>query len=321
MRNVLSIDGGGIRGIVTAHILNNIEKLLQKYTNNKNEKLINYFDLSSGTSTGSIIIAILNIKDKNGIPLYNCQDVLNMYNNESQYIFKRTFIQKIKSLFGIIKVKYDNKYFKEMLKKYLKETTVQDTYTNTMITSINLNDMSLFLFKSYGSNHQYNLTDAVLASSAAPTYFKPIKLYKNNIEITLTDGGMGMNNPSLSSYLECKKLYKDDNINILSLGTGYKTKPLLYNKIKKWGIAKWLKEIVDTILSANNKVTDYQCNMLYKYIINGKYTRINGELFYASSKIDDVSNKNLLNLQKDAQIIFDNNKSEIINFIQTCFIK
>lgn len=321
MKNVLSIDGGGIRGIVTAHILNNIEKLLQEYTNNKNEKLINHFDLCAGTSTGSIIVAILNIKDKNGIPLYSCQDVLDMYNNESQYIFKRTFKHKIKSLFGLIKVKYNNKYLKDTLNKYLKNTKVQDTYKNTMITSVNLNDNSLFLFKSYGSNQEYNLSDAVLASSAAPTYFKPIKIYKKDTPITLTDGGMGMNNPTLSSYLECKKLYKDDNINILSLGTGYKTKPLQYNKVKKWGIAKWLKEIVNTILTANNRATDYQCNMLYKHIINGNYTRINGELFYASNKIDDVSNKNLENLQKDAQVIFDNNKFEIINFIYDCIIQ
>lgn len=321
MKNILSIDGGGIRGIVTAHILNNLEKLLQEYTNNENEKLINHFNLVTGTSTGSIIVSILNIKDENGLPLYNCQDVLNMYTTESQNIFKRTLKHKIKSLFGLIKVKYDNKYLKQTLIKYLKDNKINDTYTNTMITSINLNNNSLFLFKSYGSNQTYKLVDAVLASSAAPTYFKPIKLYKNNNEICLTDGGLGMNNPSLSSYLECKKLYKDDEINILSLGTGYKTNPLYYNNVKKWGLAKWLKEIVNTILSANNKTADYQCEMLYKHIINGNYLRLNGELIYASNKIDDVSDTNLQNLQKDAQIIFDNNKFEIINFLYNTIIQ
>lgn len=187
-----------------------------------------------------------------------------------------------------------------------------------MITSLDLTNSELFLFKSFGSNKGYKLWESVLASSAAPTYFEPIEIIKNEQSICLTDGGLPINNPSISSYIEMRKINNKNAVNLLSIGTGYTHNPSEYTwaKVKKWGKIKWIPVIANTILSATSKTSDYLTSTLYETEFKGNYLRLNSELKFASEEIDDASTCNLENLKKDALMMFKHNRNEIIKFIR-----
>ena len=76
--NILTIDGGGIRGVLPAEVLKYVEEKLQELTNS-NIKIAEYFDLIVGTSTGGILTCIYTCPDKNGNPKYTAKDALDLY--------------------------------------------------------------------------------------------------------------------------------------------------------------------------------------------------------------------------------------------------
>jgi len=104
---ILAIDGGGIKGIVPAVVLLHLENLLKQLTNNPNVTIYDYFDLFSGASTGAIIIAGLLSPDNNNRPKYSSKEILDLYLENGEIIFNSSLFQEIKSVSGIVNVKYD----------------------------------------------------------------------------------------------------------------------------------------------------------------------------------------------------------------------
>ena len=104
---ILSVDGGGIKGIVPAVVLFHLENYLKQLTNNPNSRIHDYFDLFSGASTGAIIIAGLLSPDSNNRPKYTSKEILDLYIENGHIIFNSSIFQEIKSVSGIVNVKYN----------------------------------------------------------------------------------------------------------------------------------------------------------------------------------------------------------------------
>ncbi|MFT4314919.1 MAG: patatin-like phospholipase family protein [Wolbachia pipientis] len=117
---ILSVDGGGIRGIIPAMILAEIEKRTRK-------RIAEIFDLMAGTSTGGIVVAGLCKKDERGNPQYSANDLVEFYQKYGAYIFKSSFLRR--SIFSWLNcAQYPHKNIEFVLDKYFGD----DVFKNTL---------------------------------------------------------------------------------------------------------------------------------------------------------------------------------------------
>lgn len=317
--NVLSIDGGGIRGVLPAQILTYVEeKLTEIY--GKPTKLSDHFDLIAGTSTGGILASIYCFPDKHGKPKYSAEEALNLYMENGGKIFKRQF-RWIYTLVGIIGPRYNVKNTENIFKKYFGEVRIKESTSHLMVPSIDNLNRNIYFFKSYKgeTNEAHNLLfyDAVRATSAAPSYFKPHHIFIDNKERSLIDGGLGINNPTVSAYIEVENLYPSvKKINVLSIGTAPPKKGISYKKARNWGTATGAPKLFDITLTSMSDAVNYQMTELYNNDnMIGSYLRVQPQLFEASGKMDDGSKKNLKRLKEAGLRSIELYKDKIDEFL------
>ena len=135
------------------------------------------------------------------------------------------------------------------------------------------------------------MVEAAHATSAAPTYFEPVRLGG----ATLIDGGVFATNPALVAYAELRG--KLDLL--LSLGTGEHTRPLPYEKVKDWGQLEWARPIIDVVFDGGQDAVDLQLRAL----LPDDYVRLQTELEKASDDLDDASADNLERLAEEAEAL------------------
>ncbi len=219
---ILSVDGGGIRGIIPATVLAEIEKRTRK-------PIAQIFDLIAGTSTGGIVVAGLCKKD----------DQLNIllkifYQKYGSYIFRSFFLRKAIAWFNGAEYSYKN--LEHVLTGYFGEDTLSNTLSNLLLTSYDIDNHCPFFFKNWREDRNLiKLKDALRATTAAPTYFTPKHLKINQINRVLIDGGIFANNPAACGYASGKRLFPNDDITILSLGTGTLERTIKYSSSKRLG--------------------------------------------------------------------------------------
>lgn len=224
---ILSIDGGGIRGLIPALFLANIEGRLQK-------PLYSYFDLICGTSTGGFI-ALAAAK---GVKM---KELTALYEKKAPLIFPKSYPQKAKNLFRDMAL-YDNKALIKELSNIFGNGKMSDLKTNAAVTGSNVTSKTIKIFKKPKacssaknknvSDENFYIKDVALATSAAPYYLKQKKI-KNEI---FWDGGLWANNPAICALTEAKRMNSRRlPLKILSLGTGSIQNPDV--KIVKPGLA------------------------------------------------------------------------------------
>jgi patatin-like phospholipase/acyl hydrolase len=135
----------------------------------------------------------------------------------------------------------------------------------------------------------------------------------------LVDGGMFANNPALCAYAEVRKKFENrpsaKEMMILSLGTGYMRKEYDYEDAKDWGAIKWLKPLIDIMMSGVSETVDYQLMQIFDAVNRpDQYLRINSELIYAEPDMDNASEENLKNLKQDGTNIAENFDKQLEKF-------
>ena len=214
---VLSIDGGGVKGLIPARILQYIEKKTGK-------KISEIFDVFVGTSTGGLIALFLNTPTEEGGAAYDGSDLVKMYRELPLIIFSNPNpLRKLRSIKGIITSKYSAKPYEQLLKKYFKNIGMAQSLNPVLVTSVDIETQTPFEFRTFsavrGDQENFFMWEAARATSAAPVYFKPYKLRTEEGTFTLVDGGVGINNPSLLGISLAKRLYPKAKILFVSLST------------------------------------------------------------------------------------------------------
>ncbi len=290
---ILSLNGGGIRGIFQA-------VLLKKIQENINEPLFKYFDLISGTSTGAIVGASVAC----GIDINR---VVDLYKTHGPDIFKS------KPLSGF---KKGPRYNQDVLIKQLNEifTTKQlrDANTKLLIPAVSIDQYSHRVFTNFAedspNDKNLQISDVVLSSTSAPTYFKPCK--PNGQERSYLDGGLWANSPTTIALLYANK-YLDiplQNIKVLSIGTGEfpngKT-PDYFNNLRPLSVSS-IQTILNLMFNSQASFSDqYSKNILGKE----KYIFINPKL-EENISFDDVK-KSIEKLPSLAEQEYEINHTEI----------
>ena len=371
---ILSLDGGGVRGIVAAKMLAKIEKQI-------NQPLNEYFDLIVGTSTGSIVAAAIATGRSS-------EEIVEFFQNKSSIIFPYQSLFSLKRIplilkYGISAPKYSDQGLIQVLRGALGETRLFDIGTSPrlLIVSYDTIERNPIIFKSWRPDKAYGnvpLWEVCVSSASAPTYFPAHKLDKRvignvkdasintiffsnnestvdavyeNAEIRITDGrgsgqtriiknyigsirkatvnpawdripdktstysiktiysaidgGVAANNPSSCGIAEALRFgYSNQEIAVLSIGTGDRTRIIPFQEAQSWGLIQWARPIVSVLFDASSDIYEY----ISKQIVNDRLLRLQFNLDkYLTGKplsddLDDASEENINNLLEAADV-------------------
>lgn len=328
---ILSLDGGGIRGIITCVILKYIEEQLQKL-DNPNAKIGDYFDLIAGTSTGGILASILLYPDSNKKAKYSVETALDLYAKHGESIFNVSFWQQLINPFGLFNERISQKALERQLENVFGNLEIKDFTKPCLITSYDIFHRKAKFFTSHeaGSDlENFYAKDICRATAAAPTYFEPARIKSlYGQEFTLIDGGVYANNPALCAYAEARKIEfskvlgqpekkdfpKISDMIIVSIGTGQVLKPYTFRQFENAGKVKWIQPLIDILLSSNVETTDYHLKKMYETLgtrNRQNYHRLMPSLKNASPEMDDVSSKNIYELIQAGLSYIDQNRKEL----------
>ena len=303
-RRVLSIDGGGIRGIIPALVLAHLEQ-------QTGEPCSELFDLMVGTSTGGMLALCLSIDDGSARPAFSAQQLVKLYEEHGEEIFEQSLWRKVRSVGGMLEEAYSHEALEAILERYFGDKALSECRVSTMVTSYDIQHRRTVFLKSWHGDHAGLLCkEAARATSAAPTYFEPTTLEWGRESRTLIDGGVFMNSPSVSAYAEAQKLFPDDEIAMLSIGTGELTRAIPYEAAKTWGSALWVMSLLDCMFDGVSKAADHQMRLF----LGENYLRLQTPLHYASDDMDDASKGNIRNLRQTAEELIQREESYLKDF-------
>jgi len=297
MKTILSLDGGGIRGAATAQFLSRIEHVL--YTEH-NRTLRDVIDFYAGTSTGSIIALALATTN------LSVNEICDLYNSESaQTIFaKHPTLNLRKRMFG---PKYSGQSKLNFLRTKFSGARLANAPDSKHVLAVtySLKNRIPVIFKS-SDEHTNNLLSADIAdaSSAAPTYFPSRKItLADGEQDWFIDGGVIANDPTMCAIAEAKRQFATPlhTLGVISVGTGFQTRAISYQKSHKWGKYGWLRSGDIMGVLTDEKAVEYQAKTIMPC---GHFIRINSELkthpnlpLAAKDEMDCITPENIQRLK------------------------
>lgn len=329
---ILSIDGGGIKGVFPAFFLTLLEDELKNRSDGRT-KIYQHFDLITGTSTGGIIAIALAL----GI---SAKEIYQLYLDNAKKIFgnKRRFF-----LGQILNSAHEREFLENLVRDKFKdankgiEPRLADCKTDVCIPIYDLIQGNPSVLKTkyhsaFERDYHIPAYQAAMATSAAPTYFDPYTSEYIDLNgtkkdfVNKVDGGVMANNPTLVAFLEALKAFKVEmsQLEILSLGTGYK-KFTDGNSRKRWGLHYWMvknskKRLIDLFMQSQSQLVANYISLLYQGIDKSEkdnpnfvYDRIDVLLNEDNNiEMDECNRIKIKNFAELASIEFQHNRTAIL---------
>src|SRR6266511_454500 len=342
---VLSVDGGGIRGIIPARILVEIE-------HRTGRSCAELFDFMVGTSTGGILTLGLTAPGPSGAPRYSASDLLTIYAGRGSEIFpgggKPTWQQRIfgplgaRGLFkkenylgpaqrlgaiagGNPRYAGNARYFPDGLERVLAEffgdTQLGEALRPVVVVSYDVKSSSPVFFDSRdtsaGGAASLLMRDIARATSAGPTFFPPKRLVMNGRELILVDGGVAANNPAMVVYANALQASGSaGDVILVSLGTG--TSPASRPAdvtLESVSSRSWLKVASGVMGMVFDGTSDAQDQMLRGLLDSPgaapHYWRLQTEVQGCNVAMDDASSENIACLGQAAERLIEQKHAEI----------
>ena len=258
---ILSIDGGGIRGLLPALVLAAFEMQTGR-------SIASQFDLIAGTSTGGILALGLAA----GIPAMRLAE---FYLERGPAIFSRSLGKRLASVGGLADELYDAGELEVGLHEVFEGRAMSGVQTLAMVTAYDIEAREAVLLRSWCGD-DYLLAEVGRATSAAPTFFEPYLLQGFTGQVTpCIDGGVVANNPAMLALLESWKIQAGGlDSRLVSLGTGRCESPCLFQDARSFGLAQWAPHLVDIMFSGGSELVHEQCASL----LRGDYVRLQADL-------------------------------------------
>lgn len=309
-RKILSIDGGGIRGLIPAMVLERLEEMTGRPASRM-------FDLIGGTSTGGILALGLVTPDEEGAPRYRAGELAELYRVEGEHIFSRSFWYWLRSAANLADAKYPEEGIERVLEKYFGSARLSEALTPVVVTSYEIERRSPWFFKSRKARdprlregYDFPMKKVARATSAAPTYFDPLRIdFEGGKDYyALVDGGVYANNPAMCAYAEARVMFPDDEILMVSLGTGKLTRRIPLAKARNWGLVGWAVPVLDVVFDGVGDTIDFQLRQL---LSEDRYFRLQVPLAEGNDEMDDISPENLRALQLEAEELIRENGEKL----------
>jgi len=322
---ILAIDGGGIRGMLPAIIVAELEKRLRLATGKEDSYISDYFDLIAGTSAGGILSCVY-LCNKDGGRL-DANEAVTLLEKYGPKIFQKRVFGFLIRLFDAL---YPARGIHNALRNTLGEVKLSDAQCNCAIMAYDITDRKAVIFTRDSARQEpgrdYKLRDIARATSAAPTYFRVARAKSmTNDPSYLIDGGIFANDPTICAIIEAKKTKfsltgkypKISEMLVVSIGTGKVQKSYNYEKAKKWGAISWAIPVIDMLQSSSAEVVSYQVDKLFdSEDCREQYIRIVPELYDVSHQMDDASTKNIARLKEAGNKYIANNSNQLDEIVQ-----
>lgn len=345
IRYILTIDGGGMRGIVPAYILEKMDEVVRKKTE---RPLYSLFDLVAGTSTGALIALGLTSPagqttlEKDSGEKYRVDrkyrkglifkkeysetvgwiernadpnEFLKLYEESGGRIFlkkeSKGFRKILDNINRIFSDKYEAEPYEDFLNQLYGDTSLSSAMVPTMAVSFDLSNGREFIFRSWDDGG-WLVREAARASSAAPTYFSPARFIdrKSGEELSLVDGGIIANNPVLAAYIEARKLYPEaDEFRFLSLSTA--SAPFRMDPDEISSNIDWMGHLISAYGAANMAISLEGVES----IKGVKVVRVWKDVLKSHISLDDTSREAVGTLKAAAEEIWNYKKDEITAFL------
>ncbi|MBR9912877.1 MAG: patatin-like phospholipase family protein [Gammaproteobacteria bacterium] len=304
---ILSLDGGGVRGAASARFLTLVEDELQR---NHARSLRDCVDLYAGTSTGSIIALALATTD------LSVEAISDLYNvDTARKIFKEN--RGLFEIDGLNAPKYEGKGKTKVLRDNFGSAKVGDVAAgkHVLVVGYAIEKRKPEVIKSTTAEFRglasYKVADA---SSAAPTYFptQSIEMGTPREQNWLVDGGVTANNPTMCAIAEIRHAWSDtslDDVRVLSIGTGYRTRKINGPDSRGWGAVQWFTQGRILEVLTDERVVAYQAMAISR---PGSYIRVNADMCRQpglpnppDDAMDDISRKNINRLKAMGEFWFE----------------
>ncbi|AIT63029.1 patatin-like phospholipase family protein [Coxiella burnetii] len=308
---ILSLNGGGIRGILTAHVLQYLEKVTGK-------PISKLFDFVTCTSTGCLIAAQLLTPDANGNPRFTAAEVLKNYDRQARAIFRNPLSHKIISLGGFLGPEYSNRGKEQILKRHLGSILFAQLLLPTVVTAYSLKERAPRLFKSYSEEARHYYLWAVLnAATSAPIFFPAMVLrsirdkYPEDIII---DGGIYAPNPSLTGLAQAFVRYPKSDYLLVSIGTGHHIPSVSSKQATHWGILGWWRSLLLMLFNAQSIDANRVLSNIDESDVLGRrldYYYFSVAIATDSEFIDNISSENIKRLNAYGEKLVEENRFQL----------
>ena len=289
---VLSLDGGGVRGLATVIFLKELEKASGK-------KIVDLFDFFIGTSVGGLNAMHLAVNEIEVSELESFWSQDNLAMSMQSSFWTKNFFLKTKPI-------YNNKSKTELLEKYFGNKLISESKKPIAVLAYDVENRKPRVLTSY-TDQAIKATSAINATSAAPLYYPTVKIEDGS---WLIDGSVVSNNPCLIGYNEARKYFKTDNIKVFSVGTGRHLNNLDGEDSSKWGPFGWLTNDILGILLESH--ADHE---ILNDLIGKNYLRINSIAENINWNLDDYTEDSLRNIRNMGLDWWNLNNKKVIDFL------
>ena len=260
----LSLDGGGLHGLIQLMQLVEIEERTAK-------PVSDLFHMMAGTSFGGLMALALSVDGRTGRPFLSARELLDLLNER----FAEIFVQDLQHQFNFfINEKYSSKGLRRIVEDIVGDAWLSDIKNDVLITTYDMHRDEMRLMKSWHARGEmsdtwnasksreecdFKLVDVAMGTTAAPTYFQPVRARSRcNYDHVLIDGGVVANHPAdiLRNSMETRYGKKTKKF-ILSVGTGEKRQTYDYEDVKNKGRVGWLRPVIDVLFNGQAAKVEY----------------------------------------------------------------
>ncbi|MCC6461075.1 MAG: patatin-like phospholipase family protein [Saprospiraceae bacterium] len=329
MIRILTIDGGGILGIVPAMMLQALEQKLRAHSGKPDVRIADYFDFFAGTSTGGIITALLLVPDEDrpGRPKYTTDDIVGFYSEKGPDIFQSTRLRRLLGSLGLASDRYEVTELERLLKRYLGATRMSQLLKPCLIPAYDLELAATYFFCQHdhadGTDPARNflVRDVCRATSAAPSYFAPATFVSaSKVQHACVDGGVFANNPTLCAIAEAGKTaehYTPINMQLLSLGTG-KVKPSFQVRAFQKRIALLnIPALINIMMGGVAETTHHIVKNVFNNLgVKDNYLRLDPDMPDAQTgAMDNASPANIQRLRAITEQFIEHNEEALDRWV------
>lgn len=245
---ILSLDGGGMRGLGSVLLLQELERrlgTLAEHHKLPSPRLADCFDIISGTSTGGLVAAGISGAFPDGRPIATTEMLVHFYRTRARSVFVRraSFSDR-----GLMSPYFHGGRLYRQFRDICGEARLSDSLTNVMIPAFDIENARVHVFRGgpawrNAGADEFLLRDVILATTAAPTYFEPVRVFAigRMKRLVLVDGGVALNNPVVRAYAAGRDLVRNAHrVLVVSIGSGSDDLRLDYHEARGWGLAQWL---------------------------------------------------------------------------------
>nr|XP_043632415.1 patatin-like protein 6 [Erigeron canadensis]XP_043632416.1 patatin-like protein 6 [Erigeron canadensis] len=290
---VLSIDGGGMKNILSGKTLAYLETLFKQKSGDPNARIADFFDVAAGTGIGGVFTSMLFGTSDNSHPLYRADDTwrfLATHGNQLYGSHKKP-CNGLKKLFSGCVSKHAATGFENSMKELFtvngKCLTLKNTLKPVLIPCYDFSSSAPFLFSRADAletdSYDFNLWEVCRATSAFPGLFDPVEMKSTDGKTSCVgvDGGLAMSNPTaaaITHVLHNKQEFPHvrgvEDILLLSLGTGQVVEGSTcdYEKVKGWQGGQWCRPMARISGDASADMVDHAVAMAFGQ--TGNYVRI-----------------------------------------------